>query len=94
MCRSDSRRKKEPVADRWVPGCSEEKGGEGARARSAWALVRVLAGLRVGLGRVWGQAGREGLAAAWEASFLFFFYFQFLFCFLFPIEFCVQNKFS
>jgi len=28
---SDSRRKKEPVTDRWVPGVKEEKGGEGAR---------------------------------------------------------------
>ena len=52
--------------------------GERGRARSAWALGLVLAGLRVGLGRVRGQAGREGLAAAWEASFLFF---------LFPISF-------
>ena len=90
MSRSDSRRKKEPVADRWVPGVNEEKGGEGARLLSG--LGRGLLGRReeeaqggggnkqareeVGLGQ---QATRPrgGLAGV-----MFFF---FLFClFLLP----------
>jgi len=70
VSRSDSRRKKEPVADRWVPGVNEEKGGEGARLLSG--LGRGLLGRREeeaqGGGKQAGQGGSGPRPAGHQAE--------------------------
>ena len=83
MSRSDSRRKKEPVADRWVPGVSEENGGEGARAvrLGAWAGAgwpASWAGPRAGASRPGGVGcGLGGFLSFFSISnFFYVFFFQ------------------